>query len=189
MAHHVASAHSAINHHRGRLRWSLLRHGHPAAFSVMRMPTAQTGGAPFSTARWVAAVAVPSSSVRMELGLGSWLGLDVVAKLRGLLCFCFFKTSAHMRTAPWNPGGYTYAVIAFRRCPPSIEEATKIKSPNLFQVESNKMSRDVKGLFLGVRSVSSRVIIISWLGCSSRMSSLSRGGVVLEVYVMGLPSG
>jgi hypothetical protein len=51
------------------------------------------------------------------------------------------------------------AVIAFRRCPPSIEEAAKIKSPNLFQVENNKMSRDVKGSFLGVRSVSSRVII------------------------------
>ena len=78
----------------------------------------------------------------------------MVAKLRGLLCFCFFKTSAHMRTAPWDPGSYTYAVIAFEQCPPSIEEATKIKSPNLFQVESNKMRRDVKGLFLGVRSVS-----------------------------------
>ena len=82
-----------------------------------------------------------------------------------------------------------YAIIAFRRCPPSIEEATKIKSPNPFQVESNKMSRDVKGSFLGVRSVSSRVILIGWLGCSSRTSRLSRRGVVLEAYVMGLPSG
>jgi len=31
----------------------------------------------------------------MGLGVGSWLGLDVVAKLCGLLCSCFFKTSAH----------------------------------------------------------------------------------------------
>ena len=52
------------------------------------------------------------------------------------------------------------------------------QSPNLFQVENNKMSPDVKGLFLGVRFVSSRVIIISWLGCSSRTSCLSRRGVV-----------
>jgi hypothetical protein len=58
---------------RGRLRWLLLWHGHLAAFLVMRMLTAQTGGAPFSSAR-LAAVAVPSSSVRMGLGLGScWM--------------------------------------------------------------------------------------------------------------------
>jgi len=48
------------------------------------------------------------------------------------------------------------------------------------------MSRYVKGLYLGVRFVVSRVIVISWLGCSSRTSCLSRKGVVLEVYVMGL---
>ena len=59
------------------------------------------------------------------LGRGSWLGLDVVAKLRGLLCSCFFKTSAHVWTAPWDPGGYACAIIVFRRCPPSIEEAKK----------------------------------------------------------------
>jgi hypothetical protein len=40
-------------------------------------------------------------------------------------------------------------------------------------------------LFLGVRFVSRRVIVISWLGCSSRTSCMSRWGVVLE-YVMGL---
>jgi hypothetical protein len=41
-------------------------------------------------------------------------------------------------------------------------------------------------LFLVVRFVVSRIIVISWLGCSSRTSYLSRRGVVLEVYVMGL---
>lgn len=53
----------------GRVRWLLMRHGHLAAFSVMRMPTAQTGGAPFSSARWVAAVAVP------HLFRWCWVGL------------------------------------------------------------------------------------------------------------------
>jgi hypothetical protein len=51
-------------------------------------------------------------------------------------------------------------------CPTSIEEATKIKSPNLFQVDNKKISRDVKGLFLGVSFVVSQLIVISWLGCS-----------------------
>jgi hypothetical protein len=58
-------------------------------------------------------------------------------------------------------------------CPPYLQES-KIKSRSLFQV--NKISRDVKGLFLGVRSVSSRVE----LGYSSRTSCMSRWGVVLE---------
>jgi hypothetical protein len=75
----------------------------------------------------VAAVVVHSSYVLMGLGLGSWLGIDVVAKLRGLLCSCFSKTSAHVRTAPWDPGGYTCLDIAFGRCP--LEEVAKIKSP------------------------------------------------------------
>jgi hypothetical protein len=48
------------------------------------------------------------------------------------------------------------AVIVFGWCPPSIEEVAKIKSPNPFQSENNEMSRDVKGLFLGVRFVSSQ---------------------------------
>jgi hypothetical protein len=42
------------------------------------------------------------------------------------------------------------------------------------------MNQDVKGLFLGVKFVSSRVFFLSWLGCSSKMSCLSRRGVVLE---------
>ena len=62
---------------------------------------------------------------------------------------------------------------------------SKIKCPSLFQFESNNTSRDVKGLFLGVRFVLRRVMVISWLGCSSRTSCMSRWGVVLE-YVMGL---
>ena len=59
---------------------------------------------------------------------------------------------------------------------------SKIMSPSLFQVENNKISQDVKGLFLGVRS---RVSVISSLGCSSRTSCMSRWGVVLE-YIMSL---
>ena len=62
---------------------------------------------------------------------------------------------------------------------------SKIKCPSLFQVENNKTSRVVKGLFLGVRFVLPRVMVINWLGCSSRTSYMSRWGVVLE-YVMGL---
>ena len=63
-----------------------------------------------------------------------------------------------------------------------IFRSQKIKSPSPFQVETNKISQDVKGLFLGVRS---RVSVISSLGCSSRTSCMSRWGVVLE-YVRGL---
>jgi len=74
-----------------------------------------------------------------------------------------------VRTTPRDPAGCTCEVIASGCCPPSIEEAAKIKSSYLYQVENNKMSR---------------VIVISWLGCSSRTSCLSRKGVVLEVYVM-----
>ena len=58
----------------------------------------------------------------------------------------------------------------------------KIKSHSLFQVENNKISQDVKGLFVGVRS---RVSVISSLGCSSRTSCMSRWGVVLK-YVRSL---
>jgi hypothetical protein len=68
----------------------------------------------------------------------------------------FFRTSGHLPHAPCNPSGCTCAVIVFGWCPPSIEEVAKIKSPNPFQSENNEMSRDVKGLFLGVRFVSSQ---------------------------------
>jgi hypothetical protein len=62
---------------------------------------------------------------------------------------------------------------------------SKIKRLNPFQVENNKISRDVKDLFLSVRFVSSRAIVISWLGYSLRTSCMSRWGVVLE-YSRGL---
>jgi len=65
-------------------------------------------------------------------------------------------------------------------CPPYLQDS-KIKSHSLFRV--NKISQDVKGLFLDIKFVSSRVI--SWLGCSSRTSCMSRWGVVLE-YVRDL---
>ena len=49
----------------------------------------------------------------------------------------------HIRTDP-----------ARGRCPPYLQESSKIKSHSLF-----KISRDVKGLFLGVRFASSGVIV------------------------------
>ena len=71
--------------------------------------------------------------------------------------------------------------VVIHMCPPYVQKS-KIKSHSPFQVENNKISQDVKGLFLGVRS---RVSVISSLGCSSRTSCMSRWGVVLE-YVRGL---
>jgi len=60
------------------------------------------------------------------------------------------------RWSPWDPGGYTRAGPASGGCPPYLQES-KIKSRSLLQV--NKISRDVKGLFLGVRFVSSGGIV------------------------------
>ena len=56
----------------------------------------------------------------------------------------------------------------------TLRVGSQIKRSSPFQVGNNKINRDVKGLFLSVRFVSSRVIIISWLGCSSRTSCMSR---------------
>ena len=82
--------------------------------------------------------------------------------------------------------GIQVAVHMHVRCADDVHFMFKgPKCPSLFQVESNKTSRDVKGLFLGVRFVLRRVMVISWLGCSSRTSCMSRWGVVLK-YVMGL---
>jgi hypothetical protein len=53
------------------------------------------------------------------------------------------------RWSPWDPGGW---------CPPYVQ-GLKLKSPNLFLVENNKTSRDVKSLFLGVMFVSCGVIL------------------------------
>jgi hypothetical protein len=59
------------------------------------------------------------------------------------------------------------------RCPPYLK-GSKLKSHSLIQVRNNKISRDVKDLFLGVSFVSSGVS----LGCSSRTRCMSRRGVV-----------
>jgi hypothetical protein len=56
----------------------------------------------------------------------------------------------------WDPGGYTRAGPLSGGCPPYLQEP-KIKSRSIFQV--NKISQDVKCLFLGVRFVSSGVIV------------------------------
>ena len=58
------------------------------------------------------------------------------------------------RWCPWDLGGCLRATYASGWCPPSIEEAAKIKSSHLFSVDNNKISRDVKGLFLSDRFVS-----------------------------------
>ena len=57
------------------------------------------------------------------------------------------------RWSPWDPGGDICADPARGGCPPYLQES-KIKSRSLF-----KISRDVKGLFLGVRFASSGVIV------------------------------
>jgi len=57
------------------------------------------------------------------------------------------------RWSPWDPGGYRRAGPARGGCPPYLPES-KIKSRSLFRI-----SRDVKGLFLGVWFASSGVIV------------------------------
>jgi hypothetical protein len=68
----------------------------------------------------------------------------------------YTRAPLSFRWAPWDPGGYTRAGPSRGGCPPYFQES-KIKSCSLFQV--NKISRDVKGLFLGVRFMSSGVIV------------------------------
>jgi hypothetical protein len=85
-------------------------------------------------------------------------------------CYCFWEDSAYVQIItglfPWDPGACTDAAQSCRWCPLFQSQRNKIKM-SLFQVKSNKINRDVKGLFLGLRIMSSRVII-SWLSCSSR---------------------
>ena len=57
------------------------------------------------------------------------------------------------RWSPWDLGGDIRADPARGGCPPYLQES-KIKSRSLF-----KISRDVKGLLLGVRFASGRVIV------------------------------
>jgi hypothetical protein len=78
----------------------------------------------------------------------------------------------HQGRSPISLAGRTLSLQATGWGPPSYSHRVLRKN--------NKTSRDAKGLFLGVRFVSSRVIVISWLGCSSRTSCMSRWGVVLE---------
>jgi hypothetical protein len=83
---------------------------------------------------------------------------------RGHLCWSlsrlipggYTRAPLSFRWAPWNPGGYTRAGPSCGGYPPYLQES-KIKSHSLFQV--NKISRDVKDLFLGVRFVCSGVIV------------------------------
>ena len=58
------------------------------------------------------------------------------------------------RWSPWDPGGDIRTDPARGGCPPYLQESSKIKSHSLF-----KISRDVKGLFFGVRFASSGVIV------------------------------
>jgi hypothetical protein len=61
------------------------------------------------------------------------------------------------RWSPWDPGGRTHATSSCRWCLPS--GSLTIKSLSLFRIKNNQISQDVKGLFLGHRSVWSRVIV------------------------------
>ena len=88
------------------------------------------------------------------------------------------------RWSPWDPGGYTCAGPASGGCPPYLQES-KIKSRSLLQ--ANKISRYIKGLFLGVRFVSSGGIVRLQLedelhvqvGCSVRgVKGLSPLGLI-----------
>jgi hypothetical protein len=117
----------------------------------------------------------------------------------------YTRAPLSFRWAPWDPGDYTRAGPSRGGCPPYFQKS-KIKSRSLFQV--NKISRDVKGLFLGVRFMSSgviiRVIVMLQLedelhvqvGCSVRrvkgllglsplglISRLLRGQVRLLLYI------
>ena len=66
------------------------------------------------------------------------------------------RTSAPLsfRWSPWDPGGDIRADPARGGCPPYLQVSSKIKNRSLF-----KISRDVKGLFLGFRFASSGVIV------------------------------
>jgi hypothetical protein len=63
------------------------------------------------------------------------------------------------RWRPWDPGGSARAGPLRRGCLSYLKGSKKVKSRSLIQVWNNKISRDVKDLFLGVRFVSSEVII------------------------------
>ena len=75
----------------------------------------------------------------------SWSRLILGGRTRAPLSF---------RWPPLDPGGYIRVGPTHGGCPPYLQES-KIKNCSLF-----KISRDVKGLFLGVRFISSRIISV-----------------------------
>jgi hypothetical protein len=62
------------------------------------------------------------------------------------------------RWRPWDPSGCTRVSPMHGGCPPYLK-GSKIKSHSHIQIWNNKISRDVKDLFLGVRFVSRGVIV------------------------------
>jgi hypothetical protein len=106
------------------------------------------GGAPFlATSR----KALPSATTfrhRPPRGRLRW-------SLSRLIPGGYARAPLSFRWSPWDPGGYR-AGSSCGGCPTYLQES-KIKSRGRFQV--NKISRDVKGLFLGVRFVFRRVIV------------------------------
>jgi hypothetical protein len=63
-------------------------------------------------------------------------------------------------------------------CPSYLKGSKKIKSRGLIQIWNNKIRRDVKSFFLGVRFVSSGVIISVIVRLQLEDDLLSRRGVV-----------
>jgi hypothetical protein len=62
---------------------------------------------------------------KLKVCVDGWGGAPVIAILyRKTYCLLYA-----VQTMPWDPGGCTCVVIEFEWCPPSIEEAAKIKSP------------------------------------------------------------
>jgi hypothetical protein len=62
---------------------------------------------------------------------------------------------------PWDPGGYTCAgVQRVKDVHVHVQElGVKIKSLGSFKITNNHISRNVKGLFVGISFASSRVIL------------------------------
>jgi hypothetical protein len=80
------------------------------------------------------------------------------------------------RWSPWDPGGRTHATSSCGWCLPSGSHT--IKSPSLFQIKNDQISRDVKALFLGYRFVWSRVIVkVPMLQLEDELLGKGRGNV------------
>jgi hypothetical protein len=94
--------------------------------------------------------------------MSGWVALSplelAVAQAVGLVSYHVLAFAAWTRLFPWDPGSCTRVGPMRRGCPPYLK-GSKIKSRRLIQVQNNKISRDVKDLFLGVRFVYSEVIV------------------------------